>query len=265
MLLLCAESQVFMWTMVIFLGLCFGSFANVLIWRLPRNQSVVRPPSRCPGCGNTLKWYHNIPVISWLALRGKCGYCKTKISWIYPTVELITAVLFAAFYARYGISWTTLGFWYMSLTLVAVFFIDLEHQIIPNKLTYPGVVVGFATSIVSSHLPWHQSLLGAVVGAGIFVGVAVLGKAMFKKDSMGGGDVKLAAMLGAFLGVGRILLVFVMSAAIGLVISLVAMAVSERIRRERIIPFGPFIALATLVVAFYGEQIIDFYVRHFLK
>jgi leader peptidase (prepilin peptidase)/N-methyltransferase len=197
-------------------------------------------------------------------LRGKCGFCKTRISWKYPTVELVTAALFAAFYARYGVSWTTIGFWYMSLTLVAVFFIDLEHQIIPNRLTYPGIVVGFATALVSSHLPWHQSLLGAAVGAGVFVGVAVLGRFIFKKESMGGGDVKLAAMLGAFLGVGRILLVFVLSAAIGLVISLVAMAVSEKIRRDRIIPFGPFIALATLVVAFYGEQIVSFYVRHFL-
>jgi leader peptidase (prepilin peptidase)/N-methyltransferase len=254
----------FLWIIVVFLGLCFGSFANVLIWRLPRNQSIVKPRSRCPGCGNLLKWYHNIPVFSWLVLRGKCGFCRTKISWVYPVVELITAALFAAFYARYGVSWTTLGFWYMSLTLVAVFFIDLEHQIIPNKLTYPGVFVGFATSVVSSHLPWHQSLLGIAVGAGIFVGVAVLGRFLFKKESMGGGDVKLAAMLGAFLGVGRILLVFVLSAAIGLVISLVAMAVSEKIRRERIIPFGPFIALATLVVAFYGEAIVSFYVRHFL-
>lgn len=263
MLLMCAENQIFMWGTVIFLGLCFGSFTNVLIWRLPRRQSIVTPPSRCPGCSNLLKWYHNIPVFSWLVLRGKCGFCKTKISWIYPTVEIITAVLFAAFYARYGVSWTTLGFWYMSLTLVAVFFIDLEHQIIPNSLTYPGVFVGFATSIVSSHLPWHQSLLGAAVGAGIFIGVALLGRFLFKKESMGGGDVKLAAMLGAFLGVGRILLVFVFSAAIGLVISLVAMAVSERIRRDRVIPFGPFIAMATLVVAFYGEQIVDFYVRNF--
>lgn len=254
----------FLWALVIFLGLCFGSFANVLIWRLPRNQSIVKPRSRCPGCGNLLKWYHNIPVISWLVLRGKCGFCKTRISWIYPTVELITAALFAAFYARYGVSWTTLGFWYMSLILVAVFFIDLEHQIIPNKLTYPGIVVGVATSIVSSHLPWQQSLLGVGVGAAVFVGVAILGRVLFKKESMGGGDVKLAAMLGAFLGVGRILLVFVLSAAIGLVISLIAMAVSEKIRRERVIPFGPFIALATLVVAFYGEHIVNFYVRHFL-
>jgi leader peptidase (prepilin peptidase)/N-methyltransferase len=259
------ENHTFIWITVIFLGLCFGSFANVLIWRLPRNQSIVKPRSRCPGCGNLLKWYHNIPVLSWVALRGKCGFCQTKISWVYPTVELVTAGLFAAFYARYGVSWTTLGFWYMALTLVAVFFIDLEHRIIPNKLTYPGIVVGFVTSIVSSHLPWHQSLLGAAVGAGIFVGVAILGRFLFKKESMGGGDVKLASMLGAFLGAGRILLVFVLSAAIGLVISIVAMAASEKIRRDRVIPFGPFIALATLAVAFFGEQIVSFYVRHFLR
>ena len=255
----------FLWVAVVFLGLCFGSFANVLIWRLPRNQSLIKPRSRCPSCGNQLKWYHNIPVLSWLALRGRCAFCRTRISWIYPVVELATAGLFAAFYARYGVSWTTLGFWYMALTLVAVFFIDLEHQIIPNRLTYPGVAVGVATSLVSSHLPWQQSLLGVVVGGGVFVAVAVLGKWLFHKDSMGGGDVKLAAMLGAFLGVGRVLLVFVFSAAIGLVISLVAMAFSAKLRRDRLIPFGPFIALATIVVAFYGETIVNFYVVHFLQ
>lgn len=265
MLEICTESPLFIWALVIALGLCVGSFTNVLIWRMPRHQSIIRPASRCPGCNNELKWYHNIPVVSWLVLRGRCGFCKTRISAIYPVVELLTAALFAAFYARYGVSWTTLGFWYMSFTLVAVFFIDLEHQIIPNKLTYPGVFVGFATSMVSTHLPWHQSLLGAVVGAGVFVGVAVLGRLMFKKESMGGGDVKLAAMLGAFLGAGRILLVFVFSAAIGLVISLAVMAVSAKLRRERVIPFGPFIALATILVTFYGEKIVDFYVRNFLQ
>jgi leader peptidase (prepilin peptidase)/N-methyltransferase len=263
--LLTPESRVILWVMVVVVGLCVGSFANVLIWRLPRRQSIIRPRSRCPQCGNSLKWYHNIPVLSWLVLRGKCAFCRAPIGWIYPTVELLAAALFAAFYARYGVSWTTLGFWYLALTLVAVFFIDLEHQIIPNALTYPGIAIGLATAALSAHLPWLQSLLGAAVGAGAFVGVAVLGRVLFRKESMGGGDVKLAAMLGAFLGVGRILLVFVLSAAIGLVISLIAMAVSEKLRRERVIPFGPFIALATLLAAFFGDQIVGFYVRHFLQ
>lgn len=256
--------DVILWILVVAAGLAAGSFANVLIWRLPRNESITRPRSRCPSCKNLLRWYHNIPVFSWIALRARCGFCGARISWVYPVVELATAALFAAFYARYGVSWTTLGFFYLSLTLVAVFFIDLAHQIIPNKLTYPGIIVGLALSVVSNHLPWYQSLLGAAVGGGVFIAVAVLGHWLFKKESMGGGDVKLAAMLGAFLGVGRVLLVFVFSAAIGLVISLIVMTVSSKLRRERLIPFGPYIALATILIAFYGEAIVGFYIRHFL-
>ena len=256
---------VYYWVLVIALGLTVGSFVNVLIWRLPRHESIWKPRSHCPSCHNQLRWYHNIPVLAWLVLRGRCAFCGARISWIYPAVELSGAALFAAFYARYGVSFTTLGFWYMSATLLAVFFIDLEHKIIPNSLTYSGVLAGLATAFVSNHITWLQSLLGAAVGASLFVGIAALGHLLFKKEAMGGGDVKLAAMLGAFLGTGKILVVFVLSAAIGLVVSVVFLAFSPSLRRERLIPFGPFLALATVVVAFYGETIIGYYVRHFLQ
>jgi leader peptidase (prepilin peptidase)/N-methyltransferase len=256
--------ELHLWILVVALGLTVGSFVNVLICRLPGGESIWRPQSRCPSCRNPLRWYHNIPVFSWVFLRGRCAFCGTRISWKYPVVEMACAALFAAFYARYGVSFTTLGFWYMSATLIAVFFIDLEHQIIPNRLTYPGIPVGIATALLSPHLAWSQSLLGVAAGAAVFAGMAVLGRALFKKESMGGGDIKLAAMLGAFLGVANILVVFILSAVIGLVISLVAMLVSPALRRERLIPFGPFLALATVVVCFFGEEIVSYYVRHFL-
>jgi leader peptidase (prepilin peptidase)/N-methyltransferase len=255
----------FIWILVILLGLIIGSFTNVLIWRLPRGESIRLPRSHCPSCGHPLCWYHNIPLFSWLFLRGRCAFCHRPIAWVYPAVELACAALFAAFYARYGVSWTTLGFWYLSATLVAVFVIDLRHRIIPNALTYPGVIVGVAISLLSRHLHWWQSLMGAAVGIAVFVGIALLGWALFRRDSLGGGDIKLAAVLGAFLGAGKILLVFVLSAAIGLAVSLVALLIVPRLRRDRLIPFGPFLATAAVVTAFYGEALVRYYVEHFLS
>jgi leader peptidase (prepilin peptidase)/N-methyltransferase len=252
------------WVIVIALGLVAGSFTNVLIHRLPRRESLWWPRSHCPACRNPLRWYHNIPLVSWLVLRGRCAFCGVAISWVYPLVEVLTAGLFAAFFARYGISMVTVGFWYLSVTLVAVFFIDLKHRIIPNSLTYTGVLAGVALAVASPHLRWSEAVLGAVVGLAIFIGMAYLGRFLFKKDSMGGGDVKLAAVLGAFLGVGKVLVVFVLSAAIGLVISLVGLWAFPALRRDRAIPYGPFLALAALLVSFFGESLIGFYVRHFL-
>lgn len=250
--------------LVIMLGLSVGSFVNVLVWRLPNRMSLLRPPSHCPKCDNRLKWYHNIPVLSYLFLRGRCGFCRTRISWIYPTVELICAGLFYVFFLRYGLSVATVGFWYLAAVLIAILFIDFQHQIIPNRLSYPTVVVGLAVSFLSSHLSWQQSILGAAGAFLGFLGIAYLGRLLFKKDSLGGGDIKLAAGLGAFLGIWKVILVVVLSAAVGLVFSLIAMAVSASIRKDRIIPFGPFLAIAALIAGVWGDNILSFYVHTFI-
>jgi leader peptidase (prepilin peptidase)/N-methyltransferase len=252
------------WALVVALGLAVGSFVNVLIWRLPREESILRPRSRCPGCGSCLRWYHNIPAISWLMLRGRCAFCRAPIRWTYPAVEVICAGLFVAFFARYGPTVSTLAFWYLAAILIAVFFIDWEFQIIPNELTYTALVVGLGTSFISPHITWVQSLTGAAIGFGGFLGLAYLGRWLFKKESMGGGDIKLAAAMGAFLGTWKILLVFILSAAIGLAISLVVMAFSASLRKHRIIPFGPSLALAAIVAGFWGQEIIRFYLAHFV-
>lgn len=259
------ENSPVSWVLVVWLGLCVGSFVNVLVWRLPHDESIVRPRSRCPKCHNTLRWYHNIPVLSWLVLRGRCGFCKAPISWIYPVVELTCAGLFAAFYWRYGATTTTLGFWYLAATLLAILFIDLEHQIIPNKLSYPLIAVGLLTALVSPHLTIWESLLGAAVGFFGFLGIAYLGEKMFKKESLGGGDIKLAAGLGAFLGVWKVLLVFMLSAVVGLVVSLVAMGFSAALRKERVIPFGPFLAIAAVIAVVWGDTILRLYVDYMFR
>lgn len=254
------------WTyaMVIMLGLSVGSFVNVLVWRLPNRMSLWRPPSHCPKCKNRLKWYHNIPVVSYVFLGGRCGFCRTRISWIYPAVELISGGLFFVFFLRYGLSVTTLGFWYLSTVLIAILFIDFQHQIIPNSLSYPTVVVGVAVAFFSNHLSWQQSILGAAGAFFGFLGIAYLGRLLFKKDSLGGGDIKLAAGLGAFLGLWKVILVVILSAAVGLIFSLIAMAVSSSIRKDRIIPFGPFLAIAALIAGVWGDTILNFYIRTFI-
>ncbi len=256
------QSTLIAWILTAILGLAVGSFVNVLIWRLPNDESIIRPRSRCPECKNLLRWYHNIPVVSWVMLRGRCGFCRTRISWVYPLVELLCAGLFLMFFWRYGASLVTIGFWYFAASLVAILFIDWKHQIIPNTLSYPLVVVGLLVSLVSPHITIWQSLGGAVVGFAGFLGIAYLGETLFKKESLGGGDIKLAAGLGAFLGIWKVLLVFILSAVVGLIASLVMMMFSKELREHRVIPFGPFLAIAAVIAGFWGDAILRLYVTY---
>lgn len=250
--------------LVALLGLVVGSFLNVVIYRLPRKKSIVLPRSSCPGCGAMIPWYFNVPVLSYIILRGRCGSCGTRISPRYPLVEICTAILFLVFFRRYGLSVTTVGFWLFGASLVAVFFIDLEHKIIPDKITLPGIVIGLALAVVGEHIDIVSSILGIFAGGGSFLLIGLLGEKLFKKESLGGGDVKLAAMMGAFVGPLRIFLVFVAAAVLGLLVSAVVLLISSRFRRERMLPFGPFLVLAALLVVFYGQKAIEWYWQYFL-
>ncbi|MEW6412962.1 MAG: prepilin peptidase [Candidatus Zixiibacteriota bacterium] len=251
--------------MVALTGLAVGSFLNVVIYRLPLKRGFFLSRSVCPKCSNQLKWYHNIPVISYLALGGKCAFCKARISVRYPLVELMNCLLYLYFFRQFGLSTEFFVYSILSSVLIVVFFIDLDHMIIPDSITLPGIVLGLAVSLLPGQLGIVDSLIGLVVGGGSLWLVAILGDWLFKKESMGGGDIKLTAMLGTLLGWKKILLIFISSAVIGLVVSIVIMAFSSKLRRERMIPFGPFIALAALLAICYGEQIIRFYVNNFLR
>ncbi|MBK7141121.1 MAG: prepilin peptidase [bacterium] len=253
-----------LYTYVTLIGLAIGSFANVLIYRLPREKNVVLSRSACPNCGTMLRWYHNIPLISYLVLRGKCGFCKKPISSRYPLVEAVNALMYLYFLWRFGMSLEFLVFCYLGTVLLVVFFIDLDFQIIPDLLTYSGMVLGLLVALFPGGISILNSAIGLLVGGGSLYLIAMLGDALFKKESMGGGDIKLAAMLGAFLGWQKVLLIFLSSAVIGLVISLAIMAFSAKLRQERVIPFGPFIALAAVVTILYGDQIIAYYLHNIL-
>lgn len=251
-------------SLVFVCGLVIGSFLNVLIYRLPRGKQFVKGRSACPHCGNTISWYHNIPVLSFIALLGRCAYCRKPISLRYPLVELLNALGYAYFFFshRGTVEFGVLAF--LTSALIVIFFIDLEHQIIPDLVTLPGMVLGLAVSFVPGGITPIQSLIGLLVGGGSLYLIAVLGGWLFKKESMGGGDIKMAAMLGAFLGWEKVLLVFMASAVIGLVVSVSLMAFSAKLRQTRVVPFGPFIALAAVLAIIWGDKLVALYTQNVL-
>lgn len=239
-------------------GLCVGSFLNVVIARLPDHKSIVTPGSACPRCGHAIAWHDNVPVLSFLRLRGRCRHCGGAISWRYPLVELATGVLFAAAVLARGAGPDLAPALVLAAALVAVTGIDLDHQIIPDVLTLPGIAVGLAFSLIVGHPRWTDALIGVAVGGGLFFAIIVA-----SRGGMGGGDMKLAAMLGAFLG-WRPLLVAILAAVLAggmLAIWLLAM---RRKGRKDAVPFGPFLAVGGLVALFWGGPIIDWYLGVFV-
>jgi leader peptidase (prepilin peptidase)/N-methyltransferase len=195
---------------VVIFGLMIGSFLNVCIYRIPRKLSVVKPSSRCPACGTPIKIYDNIPVLSYLLLRGRCRQCNTGFSVRYPLIELLNAVLYSIVVNRFGTSSPGVLLIYMlfTSTLIVILFIDLEHQIIPDSITLPGIPIAVIMGATVLPDPFMRtellglksSLIGFVSGGGLFYLIAVIGKAILKKDAMGGGDIKMMAMIGGFLG-----------------------------------------------------------------
>lgn len=244
-------------------GLFVGSFLNVCIWRLPREEQVVRGRSRCPACRRTIAWHDNIPVVSFMLLRGRCRACGIRISWRYPLVELITGVAIAATAARWGLTVPGCVYAVLTCALITASFIDASEQIIPDVITLPGVALAVAASVAWPSL--HQasghpealglSLLGALAGGGSIWGMGALGQWCFKKEAMGGGDVKLMALLGALLGWQRILLVFFLAPILGSVVGL-----PMKLRHgDELIPYGPFLSVAALVALWWGDGMIAWY------
>jgi len=245
-------------------GLAIGSFLNAFIYRVPRGKKIGMERSICPNCQVQLKWYHNIPLLSYLFLMGKCAYCNGSISARYPFVELLNAGFYLFFFYLYGFGLELLVYSLILSALIAVFFIDLDFQIIPDLVTLPGIVMGLAVSLVPGGVGILESSIGLIVGGGSLYLIAILGDWLFKKESMGGGDIKLAAMLGAFLGWQKVLFVFMASSVIGLVVSVVMMMFSAKLRKNRIIPFGPFLAVAAVLAILYGDTIITLYLQNFV-
>ena len=239
------------------LGLVVGSFLNVCIYRLPRGQSVNWPGSRCTTCDRSLAWYENIPVVSWVVLRGRCRTCGERISVMYPIVEVITAALFIAGYVIYG--WTPLLAVRLAFTcaMIVLFMIDLQHYLLPNVITVPGIVIGFALSLV---LPpgWKASLIGLIAGGGLLFAIAEAWYRFRGIEGLGMGDVKMLAMIGAFLGWKLMLVTLVLSSFAGSLIGVGAIALG-RGGMKSMLPFGTFLAVGALTAAVAGDVILNWY------
>lgn len=241
------------------IGCIVGSFLNVVILRLPKeDESIVFPASHCPRCQAMLHWYENIPLLSFMALRGRCGHCKISISLQYPLIELAMALLSVALIQRFGITLHSAGYFLFCAALLVIIWIDITHQIIPDRISLPGIVLGLLFSLVSPTLTWQESLLGIICGGGILYAVATLYFLWRKIEGMGGGDIKLLAMIGAFLGWQALPFVLLASSLSGTIIGLGAMIKQKKGGQTRI-PFGPFLALAALSYLFFEEDILDLY------
>lgn len=248
--------------LVALVGLAIGSFVNVVIHRLPRGQSIVFPPSACPRCGARIRWYDNIPLAGWLMLRGRCRDCHEPVSLRYPLVEFVTMAAFLACYWRFGLEWLLVPRLLLTTALVALFAIDLEHQLLPNAITVPGIVVGVLFSLA---LPpgLRDSLVGVALGGGVLWAIGEAWYRLRHIEAMGFGDVKMLAMVGAFLGWKLVIVTFVLSSLVGGVVAALLLA-SRRTTLTSLIPFGTFLALAAFIAALWGEPLLDWYLSFYL-
>lgn len=239
------------------LGLVFGSFFNVVIYRLPRGQSLWKPGSRCPKCGRPVRPIDNVPVVSWLILRGRCRDCGNPISIQYPIVEAVTAIVFLV------IAWMTpvgpllVSRLVLASALIVLFVIDLELQILPNAITLPGIAVGFAFSLFAPP-GWLNSLIGIAIGGGLLYAIAAAYYVWRRQEGMGMGDVKMLAMIGAFLGWEAVVVTLILSTIAGAVVGIALMA-GGRGTMKVALPFGTFLALGAFAAMLYGDALVDWY------
>ncbi len=239
-------------------GLALGSFMNVCIYRIPLKKSIVSPPSSCPNCGERIRFYDNIPLISYLLLLGKCRHCSNPLAWHYPLVEALTGLLSVALFIRYGLSYQYFLYLLFTSVLVTISFIDLHHKIIPDVLSLSGIVVGLAASFMPGTISWLDSLIGIIAGGGSLFLVAFVYERITGREGMGGGDIKLLAMIGAWLGWRQLYLVVLISSLVGAIVGITFLLMAGKGFRVRI-PFGPFLSLGAMVCLFFGPELMNWY------
>jgi leader peptidase (prepilin peptidase)/N-methyltransferase len=239
-------------------GLMFGSFLNVCIVRLPADESLMRPRSKCPKCGHMVGWRDNLPVLSWILLRGKCRHCGEPISWQYPLVEIMVGVIWAAAAWHYGATATALSAALFGTMLLGIGITDARHYIIPDEYTWGGLVIGLLLSLAGGWPGLLAALAGAATGFGILLFIGWAGKKAFQKEAMGGGDIKMMAMVGAFVGWKGVLLTIFGGALLGTLI-FVPLNLGKK---DRLVPFGVFLAAAAAIAFVFGDAIVDWYVGY---
>ena len=253
-------AQWIVWLFEFAFGSCLGSFLNVCIYRMPREQSIVHPRSRCTKCEHPIAWFDNLPIMSFLWLRGACRHCRRPISWRYPIVEALTGAATVEVVSRFGISAVAVVYLAFICGLIVSSFIDLEFQIIPDEISVGGLVLGLLLSFMlptlhgteSRWLALGRSAIGLVVGGGLLYGTGLIGDFVFRKESMGGGDVKLLAMAGSILGWKLVALTFFIAPVFALIPGLFVLLM----RRSHVIPYGPFLSIGLLVSLFAGNDLL---------
>jgi len=243
-------------------GLLIGSFLNVCIYRIPKGESIIFPPSSCPSCGERIRWYDNIPVISYLLLRGRCRHCGGRIPLRYPIVELLTAVLTVVILWRFGLSVS--AFYYLILTyvLVVISFIDLDTMLVPVKLCYFAMLAGILLSPLVPEVSFKDSVLGASFGAGLILFIIETYAVFTGKEGMGYGDANIMALIGAFIGWQKVLLALFIASFVGALVGIGYILLKGKNFRVAI-PFGPFLSIGGYITAIYGDRLLDWYLGGF--
>ncbi len=243
-----------------FLGAVIGSFLNVCIYRIPRSQSIVFPGSHCPTCGKSIAFYDNIPILSYLLLRGKCRNCRAPISFRYPLVEALNAAFYLILFSKFGWAPDTWMYGFFVSALIVISFIDLDFRIIPDRLSLGGILLGFAASFLIRRVTPLQSLFGILLGGGFLFLVASLYEKIAHKEGMGGGDIKLLAMIGAFLGWQAIPFVILVSSFVGAFLGIIMIIILKKDAKFAI-PFGPFLSFGAILYLFIGQEIVHWYLN----
>jgi len=241
-------------------GICVGSFMNVCIFRLPNSQSIVQPRSMCPKCGNSIKFYDNIPILSFLLLKRKCRYCNAPISFRYPLVEILGGLSAICVYLKFGITLEALIYYFFIVALLVITFIDIDHQIIPDRITLPGIPLFFLASFALPSIDLKDSLLGLVAGGGSLLAVAWAYHLVTKREGMGGGDIKLLAMIGTLVGWQGVLFTIFVASAVGTFAGIISM-IGKTKDGKLAVPFGPFLSIGAITYIFFGPALIFWYLN----
>ncbi len=239
-------------------GLCIGSFMNVCIYRLPAKKSIVFPGSACPDCGTSIQAYDNIPVLSYIWLKGRCRNCSTRIPLRYVTVEIMGGAFAVLAYLKFGFTWEALIYYGFVAALLIITFIDIDFQIIPDIISLPGIPLGFAASFAIPGVTYKASLVGILVGGGTLYLIAWGYQLITKKEGMGGGDIKLLGMIGAFIGWQGVLFTIFVASAVGTISGLLVM-LHQKKGLKLAIPFGPFLSIGAIAYVFMGSALITWY------
>ena len=243
---------------VVIFGMCIGSFINVCIYRIPQKKSIVSPGSMCPSCMSTIRFYDNIPVFSYLLLKGKCRYCGVRISPRYPLVEILCGAFAYLIYQKFGITIEGLIWYTFTSVLLLITYIDIDHQIIPDVITLPGIPIAFLASLFLPQTSWLDSVLGVLLGGGSLYLVAVVYTLVTKKEGMGGGDIKLLALIGAVIGWKGVLFTIFLASLIGAASGILIMILQKK-NFKLAVPFGPFLSIGAISYIFFGSELTNWY------